>query len=335
LALLVIIMGLLLAGGGAFFLLLGFDIVMTERGAAMTIGGAVALAGGVVTLGLGFALFRLTQILRALETGPVRAETSPVPTGGTAGSDAMQMMAIGGAAAGAAAAAALSGAVAPREKGADRVVANAPVGAVDIPRVSLLRPGIDDRDTADADQIEQDPPGDALRDILQDTPAAPSPEPADLEIAPSERGDDVVDDAGAGHDAEHHASDKADMDFLLQTRRDRWLEAKDAGQDEQPATNTEEGPEPDDSGQIADAVHERVEIARPEQTSDAVETEPSDAADLTAPQLAGLGRMLLGSYRAGGWTYTMYSDGSVEAAVGDTVEKFESMEALRAHLGRT
>jgi hypothetical protein len=73
LALFVLVLGAALMAVGAGYLLLGFDIVMTERGAAMTIGGAVALSGGVVTLGLGFAVLRLTQILRALETGAGQA----------------------------------------------------------------------------------------------------------------------------------------------------------------------------------------------------------------------------------------------------------------------
>jgi hypothetical protein len=65
--------------GGAFSLLLGFDIVMTERGAAMTIGGVVALSGGVIALGIGLALVRLNQLLRMLEARAAK----PVRAGGT------------------------------------------------------------------------------------------------------------------------------------------------------------------------------------------------------------------------------------------------------------
>jgi hypothetical protein len=68
LALFVILAGILLIIGGGISLLAGFDIVMTERGSAMTIGGTVALAGGTITLGIGFALLRLSQILRVLQT---------------------------------------------------------------------------------------------------------------------------------------------------------------------------------------------------------------------------------------------------------------------------
>jgi len=66
-ALFVVACGVLLMGGGAAALLMGFDIVLTERGSAMTIGGAVALSGGVIAVGIGLALRRLNQIAKALE----------------------------------------------------------------------------------------------------------------------------------------------------------------------------------------------------------------------------------------------------------------------------
>ncbi len=81
-ALFVVACGVLLMLGGAVSLLLGFDIVMTERGAAMTIGGVVALSGGVIAVGIGLALVRLNQILGALEARaakPVRGGMSDRP----------------------------------------------------------------------------------------------------------------------------------------------------------------------------------------------------------------------------------------------------------------
>jgi hypothetical protein len=82
LALFVILAGILLIMGGGISLLAGFDIVMTERGSAMTIGGTVALAGGAITLGIGFALLRLSQILRVLQTVE-QEETAPEPAAET------------------------------------------------------------------------------------------------------------------------------------------------------------------------------------------------------------------------------------------------------------
>jgi hypothetical protein len=83
LALFVILAGILLIIGGGISLLAGFDIVMTERGSAMTIGGTVALAGGTITLGIGFALLRLSQILRVLQTVE-QEETAAEPAAETA-----------------------------------------------------------------------------------------------------------------------------------------------------------------------------------------------------------------------------------------------------------
>ncbi len=78
-ALFVVACGILLMLGGAFSLLLGFDIVMTERGAAMTIGGVVALSGGVISVGIGLALVRLNQLLGALEARAARPQRAGAP----------------------------------------------------------------------------------------------------------------------------------------------------------------------------------------------------------------------------------------------------------------
>ncbi len=81
-ALFVVACGILLMLGGAVSLLLGFDIVMTERGAAMTLGGVVALSGGVIAVGIGLALVRLNQLLRVLESRaakPLRASAPDRP----------------------------------------------------------------------------------------------------------------------------------------------------------------------------------------------------------------------------------------------------------------
>ncbi len=74
---LVIVCGFLLAVGGGVSLLFGFDIVVTERGSAMTIGGVIALSGGIIAMGIGSALLKLKAILRALEARAGRAPRAP------------------------------------------------------------------------------------------------------------------------------------------------------------------------------------------------------------------------------------------------------------------
>ncbi len=46
-------------------------------------------------------------------------------------------------------------------------------------------------------------------------------------------------------------------------------------------------------------------------------------------------KKVLGTYNAGGRTYSMYADGSVEAATESGVERFSSMDELRRHLVKT
>jgi hypothetical protein len=73
----VIIAGALLFFGGATSLVFGFDIVMTERGSAMTLGGIIAMSGGVIAVGIGLCLQRLSQLLAVLETKRSRYSALP------------------------------------------------------------------------------------------------------------------------------------------------------------------------------------------------------------------------------------------------------------------
>ncbi len=285
LALAVMVLGALLGAGGAYFVVLGFDIVLTERGAAMTIGGVVALSGGVVTFALGCAVLRLTQILNRLE------QQSTIHSADQIGSvDAPPALAP--AAASAAAVAAAAGGVA------------ALAGA------------------AAAYAHEE----------AQDTVAPPP------SVAGAGHG------APAGEDATAAASPaaSADIEFLL---ADRMPEA--APKDEVDALIAELAAPVEEARHADEAAEEAADEAPDHHASAASDDDPSNsdiarAADDPEPDAGGRDdeqpvaeRTILGSYKAGGRTYTMYSDGSVEALTDDGVERFDSMEALRSHLARS
>jgi hypothetical protein len=320
LALLVIILGLLLAGGGAAFLLLGFDIVMTERGSAMTIGGTIALSGGVVTLGLGLALLRLTQILRALEArdapiGDAKPDAQPAPAAASGGLLA----------AGAGAAVGVAGVAAVAAHAADDAE------AVDIPRLPLhLPPEVDglaahERDDHAASMADE--AADAPFDQEVDDLASPGRAPETAHEEAFETGETDAGGATVG-------ADRTEIEFLLQPApvddaslaepaRDEVAADDRQLDDVEPGDPPHDDPPPDDLPSDDDAREQRLNAT--------LEDGPSFAPLPLAPPV----RALLGSYRAGGRTYTMFSDGSVEAAIGDSVERFESMEALRLHLART
>jgi hypothetical protein len=67
-------------------------------------------------------------------------------------------------------------------------------------------------------------------------------------------------------------------------------------------------------------------------TDEGTEAEQA-VAPLSAPVLPS--KKVLGTYNAGGRTYSMYADGSVEAVTEFGVERFNSMDELRRHLVRT
>jgi hypothetical protein len=274
LALLVIVLGLLLMGGGGFFVFLGFDIVMTERGAAMTMAGATALAGGAVTLGVGFALLRLTQILRALEARPVAAaDTEPAADGRrTTGLAAAGLATAGLATAGMAAGLAVAGA-SPTEADGDQAAALTPASEPEID--AILMPGSPAVAAAPQDAAA------ALPDSRKQHPiAAADAAPAD--DAPSDPPEPRVAEAPVSvSDALHDPDDQPDA---------------------YPVQDGVDGEEP-----------------------------PKDAVVGVSTAVSAT---VLGSYRAGGRTYTMFSDGAVEAMTDSGVERFESMEALRSSLGR-
>jgi hypothetical protein len=272
-ALLVILLGVLLMIGGAAFLLLGFDVVMTERGAAMTMGGVTALSGGAVTLALGFALLRLSQILRALEgmrtpSGQVAAETAtgPAPIG----------LAVGMGAAGVAAGA---------------TAALLPAGgakAASVPQSS--QHAIADRDPL-ADLL-----GEPFEQMPPPGPVAAAHDTDDADPAASKEvtdADEAREDAPAAIQAADDDPAAADVG------------AAAAGEPDDP---------PVDAGS---------------------EVAPADPEGPATAAMRDGAPTVLGSYRAGGRTYTMYSDGSVEAATEHGVERFDSMQTLREHLAKT
>jgi hypothetical protein len=111
----------------------------------------------------------------------------------------------------------------------------------------------------------------------------------------------------AGHAAAPRENDDLDLDFLLDE-----IAPASAREDAAPAVHSDS---PGDARVWPDEA----------QSSELPAPEP-------APEPAAT---VLGSYRAGGRAYTMYSDGSVEAVTEAGVERFASMEALRAHLADT
>jgi hypothetical protein len=407
LALLIVILGLLLSAAGAFFIILGFDIVMTDRGAAMTTSGTTAFTGGVMTLAIGFMLWRLTQILEALKRkeagGSPEASGRPeaggpvenIRQGDEPRADATRGgMASAGDPAEASAAPMQRAAMASAAVGAGALASQAALRGVEPtrlpppafpepPMASIVRPDPALRQPPEqalkpsAPQPDEDagesgePPSDAMKELDRILGFAPEEPPviADLDLAdidlddndladrhdpvddvaadaptgaaPAQDGggspSDVLDEgreaAGAEEGGRGEEAPDGDLEFLLKgaeadepiTRPD----AEDEAFGHAPDVHEEDAPDGDAHGGEDDAAS-AAPADRPERSDPA----PSEAAT-SGREAEAVRPMVLGSYRAGGRVYTMFADGSVEAVTEHGVERFASMEALRAHLART
>lgn len=336
--------GVLMTAAGIAYLILGFDIVMTERGSAMTIGGTIALCSGLATIALGLATRRLTQILRVLEgigraapapeaapgaaavtppepTQPPRTETvsrvpadpaAVYPDGALGGAEqpVIQRTAALGAAVGAAGAGAL-------------VLMEAPPAGTNASETSAPEASPDHHDADHDDTVRNEEAGAAAaKDPLDDIVEALLDDPADVgETEPTTA--PIFDDARA---EDHSAVDPSEVDSSAAV-----LSAVESSADDGPAPEDRPQAVTEDIPPAAEPQSlppDERDAAGPPESKDRGEPPPEPSPARGEPAV-------LGTYRAGGRTYTMYSDGTVEAAAADGVERFESMQALREHLART
>lgn len=251
-ALLVIACGLLLMFGGGAALLLGFDIVMTERGSAMTIGGTIALSGGTVAFGIGLALIRLRQILRALESRAARlprsagADRPVVPIAAAEPAEPMPDLRPAATAFGAAAAGA---------------------GAADW---AVRRSAIET-------------PSAAPDEAPAEEPAEETPGPADLEAELAR----ALSDSDELVSTQSFADDLAEAQARDEVAREEAAEASDG--DAATATPAAEPPEPEDEPLFADEPSAAVPVAEAPAApaAEAAQATPTDEPEAPRPAVLG------------------------------------------------
>jgi hypothetical protein len=359
----VMIIGALLGLGGAAALLFNFEIMMTERGMAMTISGVIALTGGAVMLALGFILQRLNQLLGAFNDKngriaspkpldrpvvPVVSEPMTEPTkpgllgAGAAGSVAGfgAVTSLGAAAGLGGAALALGGAVSAHAGGA--TIEGGADAQADLPvaDIQLLEPPLVEPPVAAALLGESDAP------VL---PVATSAEfEAELqralveaEVAAHESDSEIVDDLTRllNREPVKAADDSlASDDVERGTAENDEPDVGEAADLDEPSVEEDEsisdmGATPVDE-ELSDKEGE-VPAQAPASEYEALADTEQDAPATASPEELQPKPAILGSYKAGGRTYTMYADGKVEAVTDEGVERFDSLDALRKHLAET
>lgn len=391
----VIVSGALLAVCGAISLLLGFDIVMTERGAAMTLSGVIAISGGMITMAIGLALKQMGAIRRALESRATRpaprldglerpvvpiapaAPKSVDPSGEGSLRSATGGIALGAAAGAAAGALALSAGAAEAKPPAvpeddlpvdleaelSRALSSeseklASTGALqpddwlrdalaDLPSLStssdLREPDLPEHHAGaaslDSGNVEDEPAKYAIPEEIGaeggiELPSGDSTgedqeireartddgEAAAVEQEGPEEGRPVAPDLGGTTALAGENADPEDGVPASLATPEAVGEAEDGSAEEEAPSDPLKASEQD----VADADHD-----------DEVDGDPEEEATSAITPVRPAGPTPLGSYRTGGRSYTMYSDGTVEAVTEEGVERFGSMDELRRHLART
>ncbi|MGL4635168.1 MAG: hypothetical protein ACRCWF_04230 [Beijerinckiaceae bacterium] len=365
-ALFVIIVGALLSLGGATSLLFGFDIVMTERGNAMTIAGTIALSGGIVTIAIGLALTRLTQILKALENGRPRpkwatnvgerpvvpAPTVPAESTSAPAADAVSVvtdakpstsshLALG---AGIAAAAGIAGgiAVTAKERNADAApdiesqpaaeAESTPELATEEPVQTTAEDG-DVRDDGASSVTMPDLEAELSKALAEADPQLPA-----VETVPETFNNSLATLLNKPKDRKRKSSPVAATDSTADLPAIEPALAEEVSQAPEDQRNDAEEPDTsNESASLQDEPHTLSEVSLPEpsdsdenatvaQTIEDTEPEPVSI----QPPKAGV----IGNYTIGDSAYTMFSDGSVEAVTNGEIERYASMDDLRKHLSR-
>jgi hypothetical protein len=390
-ALMVIVCGALLVVGGAISLLMGFDIVMTERGSAMTLGGIIALSGGVITVGIGFALLRLSQILAALQERnvrgarpvvtaerpvvplippePVASGEKPLPPVTEPG---VNRIGLGAGAVTASIVASAAG-FAASKAGAERheaevVPAHEPHASAAVHRDMPDKPEQPYLDTALVVAASPPSPGsipdleEELARALAEPEAVPSTVPARDQSFANGLSDLLAKPRGRKRNQEPDLV--ADPELEVGSEQEAEFEAPSGPETDQKPDSVEASlPEPVEVMRAVSAgLHERIvsldlpgasgavhETAPVDTDADALQVSETDRPQTTSPVDKLVeddlmveppsapvmpSKKVLGTYNAGGRTYSMYADGSVEALTEFGVERFSSMDELRRHLVR-
>lgn len=346
----VFIFGLMLSALGAFGLFLALDLIGTDRGSAFLVAGSVALTGGLMMMTLAFVLARLRHVVLAVQdladpalyvqpTAPPQALPQALP-------DSV------GLAVGAAAAAAVED-LAPKQEPrplAERKPLFEPAPLPDdVPRdepqnfaFDLPDPAVD-RETGPATG-PQVPPVTAGEALMQPEPAPAEPVRFRFEDDRDGRkpGDHEADDQNADDDLLQPETPPAppprDDATVVMTAREGTIDRHDltapaADPDMQERAQAvdqfQPGPRPDGmplpGSVMAEAPYPQIAGA-PAMPLPATEDHASAAGDAHEPAD---GREIIGSYRAGDRSYTMFADGSVEATTSTGVHRFRSLEELK------
>lgn len=326
--------------GGLFAAILGWDIVLVERGWTMVIAGSISAASGALLLGVAAIVARLTRIqseLMRLQANLVEDEEAPVAATAIGAAAGMSTAALAGG---------LLDRTSPEISPDETELAPAETHAAEpAPEVEPAEPETP-APTFEGERLdrffEPRPYREASRDIFGEPPRAPEPVAQAREEAPAAE-DETPEEPQPQEQAEPEVRIP---DFLLATRfsETTYTEIRPVEEDRlfAPLPREEarrEEPEPEEKSAIPEREEdlfapepepappaEPEAEPEPEIVSEA-EPEPSPAPEKAA-EPAGA-PSVIGSYNSGDNRYVMYSDGSIEAETPQGMFRFGSLDELK------
>jgi hypothetical protein len=307
--------------GGVFAAVLGWDIVLVERGWTMVIAGSISAASGALLLGVATIVSRLSHIqgeLMRLQANLVEDEEAHAAQAGAAAAG-MSLAALAGGLLG--------------RSGAERAPSGAEPPKDEQPNLPLFPEAEPAAEGAHAEAASSEA-----------EPAAPAREESDRLRSferPAFRGPEIAaapETAEAAPPREEEPAPEPEVrvpDFLIAERswETRYTEVRPPEparpfafpeREPEPAPKERE-PEPDIAKE--DDVLQREPEAR-EEVLKPVQEPVEHRTEEAASEPAGA-RTIIGSYNSGDNRYVMFSDGSIEAETPQGLFRFKSLDELK------
>jgi len=336
--------------GGLFAAILGWDIVLVERGWTMVIAGSISATSGALLLGVAAIVSRLTRIqseLMRLQANLVEDEEAPVATTAIGAAAGMSAAALAGG---------LFDRATPETAPAEKEPALADVQAAGPAETAPSEPEAEAETEREIPALAPDESArterffeprtyrEASRDIFGEPPRAPEP------AAPAREDVPAVQNEARDEPQERAEPEVRIPDFLLagRFRETTYTEIRpleedrlfaplpreeprrdEPRQDEEPGIREREedlfAPEPEPAPSVEPEAEREPEI----ETEAEPEPEPSPAAASGKASEAAGAPSVIGSYNSGDNRYVMYSDGSIEAETPQGMFRFRSLDELK------
>jgi hypothetical protein len=309
--------------GGLFAAVLGWDIVLVERGWTMVISGIVGASSGALLIGLASVVSRLGHIQQELARIHLSLEDEAVSDLGRTPAEQARGRMLGdltGDFTGGLAAGALAGGLFGSKKTADAPASAGDSDQLDLPIVGGPEPVADATPSGSEDWQREAAPVEAFSEE-KDAFARDRARPTE----PMPPYDAVHDEVSEGKVPDFLFAERYRETTYTEVRfpeRDAPLAATEPGAVDEPDDHREDVFEEPNVETLVEIDIETVTVSKDE-------AEPESLSDDEAEVAAEGPPTVVGTYNSGDNKYVMFSDGSIEAETPDGFFRFASLEELK------